>query len=812
MKTKNILLSLASGSDNEPGTSASNRDKSLISAAFTDYGHIPAGMKPLLCESGLYLYQSSQGVIYWNTHDSADAYPLPRAFPDNDAGNTSVSLPAVTGAVRCGDYVVLHCANTLHVVLSKQDGTSASPRYLGSLQQLGAPPAVTVRAGASAVSPYQISASANAVIELDIDVPAGEEEGTASYIRGDYQERKISSVVLQNIYSHVSYALSRYETDIRCNALFATPFLISAAWRLADGTHTAPSAPQLMVPCSGGALAVVTGCTANERSIHLKLSLLHRVCSLFYRLEKTLPAHVGSIGVTHLDFFITAPCQVELSDSVRILTVTPDIFSISGQTRPSAGGVVAFDEYGEHRPSGQSAAVRCFRRQQLSPELIEKQLLDSDRMYRIASVPIEDLETSSGFHALKVAVSDAAEIVKNCETYTHDTTLCAELTARSLWQSDGALWLADPKYTLTRPCAVEVDREETPRMIFTLCNSGDSVVFSDSSSSSGYRKSTALSSALGYGVVSLGISLNRREASESVLTQQQRTVTVQPAGNLVYSKPGNPFSISLGNCVAAGVGSAIGVGPSCRSVTSSSGGRYPLYAFTTDGIWAVSMIDGRFQASQRVSAHKCIAAPTRNGAIALLPNGAVFHTLRGIAMLNGSAVTEQEYDSGVAEALSGFPLMSDESTGVIMANASVYIPAQGKWVVASGREGIVGYYYDWHGNITGYTSDGVTRRLSLSETSADKVRNKSVTDQAAESYQGVYEGLTPFRLRRVEICGGSDVSNLEVSVSDDGRQWRVAARSAGWCCSGLSGKPFRLIRITVSASSSCHARITYEQT
>lgn len=809
MKTNNIRLSLVCDADAESGGSASNRNKNFITASFADYGHIPAGMKPVFCESGLCLYQSNEGVIYWNTHDSTNAYPLMNAFPGNAADNSFVLLPSVTGAVRSGEYVVIHCANTLHIVLYKPGETTSSPRYLGPLQQLAAPPAITVRAGASAVSPYQISPSANAVIELDIDVPAGEEELTASYIRGDYQERKISSDVLRDICSHVSEALCRYDMDVRCAALFATPFLVSAAWRLADGSHTAPAAPQLIIPCSRGVLAVVTGCTANEKSIHLKLSLLHKVCSLFYRLEQPLPAWLESIGVTHLDFFITAPSRVELNDSVRFLTQTPDIFSISGQQRYSADGTVTFEEYGEHRPSGQTTAVRCFRRQQLSAELIEKQLLDSDRMYRIASVPLEELEASTGFHALKVAVSGADEIMKNCEVYIPDTTLCAELTARSLWQSDGTLWLADPKYTVTRPGVVELNNEAMSRMIFTLCSAGDSIVFSDTSSSSGYRKSTAVWSALGYGVVSMGLALNRRGAVESAATPQQLKVTGQPDGNLVYSGPGNPFSLSLSNSVAAGIGSVVGVAPSCRSASSSSAGRYPLYAFTTDGIWAVSMIEGRFLASQRVSAHKCIAAPTRNGAVALLANGAAFHTLRGVALLNGNTVTELAYDTDLAGALSRFPLMSDESTGVIMANASVYAPTCGKWVVASGREGIVGYYYDWHGDIVGYTSGGITRRLSLNETSTENKRYNSVTDKATELYHGVYDSLTPVRLRRVEICGGSDVSNLEVSVSDDGRNWWTVARSIGPYCSGLSGRRFRLIRIIVNASSPCHALIFF---
>lgn len=98
--------------------------------------------------------------------------------------------------------------------------------------------------------------------------------------------------------------LSALLDDAARAGLFAEPFLVLCALRLADGSRVMPSPPVLLIPNSEAPMIGAGGSTsASAMTLSASLSL----CSLQWRI--TLPEDFDVVrdGVTHLDLFVSSP-------------------------------------------------------------------------------------------------------------------------------------------------------------------------------------------------------------------------------------------------------------------------------------------------------------------------------------------------------------------------------------------------------------------------------------------------------------------------------------------------------------------------
>lgn len=110
-----------------------------------------------------------------------------------------------------------------------------------------------------------------------------------------------------------------------------------------------------------------------------------------------------------------------------------------------------------------------------------------------------------------------------------------------------------------------------------------------------------------------------------------------PVLNQLYvSEVNNPFVFPATGIVTVGTGEILGVSAAAQALSQGQFGSFPLYAFTTDGIWALRVSDtGTFSAVQPISRDVCIS---KDG-ILQLDNSVLFATERGVMMLAGSQVT-----------------------------------------------------------------------------------------------------------------------------------------------------------------------------
>lgn len=139
-----------------------------------------------------------------------------------------------------------------------------------------------------------------------------------------------------------------------------------------------------------------------------------------------------------------------------------------------------------------------------------------------------------------------------------------------------------------------------------------------------------------------------------------------PLPNKVYtSEINNPFSFPTRVVNSIGTGRVLGISAATKSLSAGQFGQFPLYALSTDGVWALEVAkDGTYTAKQPISRDVCINPKS----ITQIDNAVLFTSERGIMMLSGSQCIciSDSLDPNKSISLKGLPksdLISKE-TGI----------------------------------------------------------------------------------------------------------------------------------------------------
>lgn len=110
-----------------------------------------------------------------------------------------------------------------------------------------------------------------------------------------------------------------------------------------------------------------------------------------------------------------------------------------------------------------------------------------------------------------------------------------------------------------------------------------------------------------------------------------------PMPNKLYtSQVNNPFYFPLSGINTVGTGRIIGISSAAKALSEGQFGQFPLYAFTTEGVWAMEVAsDGTYSARQPISRDVC----TGRESITQMDSSVLFATERGIMQISGSAVS-----------------------------------------------------------------------------------------------------------------------------------------------------------------------------
>lgn len=117
-------------------------------------------------------------------------------------------------------------------------------------------------------------------------------------------------------------------------------------------------------------------------------------------------------------------------------------------------------------------------------------------------------------------------------------------------------------------------------------------------------------------------------------TVESRRVSVP---NKIYtSEVNNPFVFPATGISTVGTGDVTGICSAARALSEGQFGQFPLYAFTTEGVWALEVSEnGTYSARQPITRDVCI----NTDGIAQLDNAVGFPTDRGIMLIAGSTTT-----------------------------------------------------------------------------------------------------------------------------------------------------------------------------
>lgn len=124
-----------------------------------------------------------------------------------------------------------------------------------------------------------------------------------------------------------------------------------------------------------------------------------------------------------------------------------------------------------------------------------------------------------------------------------------------------------------------------------------------------------------------------QEASSATIpSETSRNIEIR---NKIYtSEINNPFLFPLLGINTVGTGVILGISTAAKALSQGQFGQFPLYAFTTEGVWAleVSATTGAFSARQPITRDVCINPDS----ITQIDSAVLFATDRGIMLISGS--------------------------------------------------------------------------------------------------------------------------------------------------------------------------------
>ena len=119
---------------------------------------------------------------------------------------------------------------------------------------------------------------------------------------------------------------------------------------------------------------------------------------------------------------------------------------------------------------------------------------------------------------------------------------------------------------------------------------------------------------------------------------------VKASSSIYTSAVNNPFSFPSIGVNDVGIGEVVGMAAAVAAMSQGQFGEFPLYAFTSNGVWALSVgKDGSYQTATPVTRDVC----SNPDAIISLDRSVIFPTKRGIMMISGSqstCITEALHD------------------------------------------------------------------------------------------------------------------------------------------------------------------------
>lgn len=134
----------------------------------------------------------------------------------------------------------------------------------------------------------------------------------------------------------------------------------------------------------------------------------------------------------------------------------------------------------------------------------------------------------------------------------------------------------------------------------------------------------------------LGFRSQRQNSTQTLPSANDGPSVVNEFNKIYTSEAGNPFLFPIGGINTVGTGDVIALAAATKALSQGQYGQFPLYAFTTDGVWALQTADnGLYSSIHAVTRDVCI----NPASVTQTDNAVIFATARGIMVLSGASAT-----------------------------------------------------------------------------------------------------------------------------------------------------------------------------
>lgn len=598
-----------------------------------------------------YIVQDASNNLYWRERNN------------NTLNSISGFSKAINHITAIGNTIVTLCDDGLYYML--WDNNTQKYKYLGN-QIPECPISFGLQADPTHSGTFSITTNGSYSLTTN-----------RKFTEGD--KNAITAQVLAKVNKFIA------DESVGKNK-FIYPFFVRYAYRLYDGTLTRHSAPILMLPCTN-TNPIVAG---NISGTSMTLDVFTLAASLDYRPlitqeQKTSLLSWGDI-VKSIDIFISAPIytydQSGVCESLADHPTSEQNFygkynpvNVSENDKPKYQNYLIWpihyrlsDEYSNY-PGNACIALPTFTQSDL-----DSKIRDCGEFYLLTSIEIKDLPISSYERPLVPFEDGILSSLVGREVMTDDYQSNDVLIPSFAQTYNSRLNIANIErklfagYDLASMCCYLQSSEDGSAYRFathTKVLSEQEIIVervsSDTNTSyiSGYvymfypdvaAKSITIYNSGYTGDIYKACNLVEHTRLNGAVYFEglnptgswgegytKPTKTDKPyisVPNKIYtSEVNNPFLFPLLGINTIGTGEIVGISTAAKALSEGQFGQFPLYAFTTDGVWALEVsATGTYSAKQPITRDVCVDGKS----ITQIDNAVLFATARGIMLLSGS--------------------------------------------------------------------------------------------------------------------------------------------------------------------------------
>ena len=451
---------------------------------------------------------------------------------------------------------------------------------------------------------------------------------------------------------------------------FIYPFFVRYAYRLYDQSLTMHSAPILMICSSDLAPQVMwTHITGKGSYTDAKLRIIGMVHQLDY-------AVIDSNAITQLkkwsdivksvDIFISKPIYTydQNGQCTKFSKVSDgDCYCVCKHTNTALDSTTYPQHYQKWKfselyantfdPANHTYADSRVMIPQRSEEQIKADIRDTNLFYLLKAINIDDLKTDRTLIPIN---KDYLESLATRENMTDDYDSHDSLVSRYSFTYNQRLNLANIEkklynsfcsgaminysngnvhyYSDAEPTIL--DRTIGVYVYFFIKEDGKDIVVNGKGYPLGinYEVSMEAHDFLNGAFYFGGWKDLSKQSSTTPSASSDADRTVEVKNKIYTSQVNNPFLFPVTNINTVGTGKILGISTAAKALSQGQFGQFPLYAFTTEGVWAleVNTSTGSYSAKQPITRDVCINA----NSITQIDSAVLFVTDRGIMIIEGS--------------------------------------------------------------------------------------------------------------------------------------------------------------------------------